>query len=143
GFATLLFALAPAIQAALARRHIAITARANALWIALASLYGGFFGAGLGIILTAVIALSGGSDIPTVKAGKNLLAASVSAAAILIFIVQGGVAWGPTSVMLIGALFGGFAGGVLIRILPGEIVRWTVIATGGAMTLIYAVKYWT
>lgn len=143
GFATLLFALAPAIQGALARRRIAISARTNALWIALASLYGGFFGAGLGIILTAVIALSGSPDIRTVKADKNLLAAAVSATAVLIFIVQGVVAWGPTGVMLAGALFGGFAGGVLNRILPGEIVRWTVIVTGVAMTLIYAVKYWT
>lgn len=98
---------------------------------------------GLGIILTSTIALSGTTDMRSVKAAKNLLAAVVSATAILIFGVQGSVAWIPALVMSTGALFGGFAGGYLVRILPAEIVRSIVIFVGAVMTLIYAAKYWT
>jgi uncharacterized membrane protein YfcA len=142
--ATALFAAAPRLQAwSTARRADKAPSRAAPLaMLAGASVYGGFFGAGLGVILTAVQAIIEPGDIRAIKALKNLLAASVSVAATAIFIARGTVAWPQTLVMLAGALVGGFAGGHLIRVLPPSVVRWIVIVAGGAMAAIYARRYW-
>ncbi len=110
--------------------------------IALASVYGGFFGAGLGVILTAVISITDPGNLRAIKSLKNLLATFVTAAAIVIFIAQGSVHWPATLCMLAGALAGGYLGGHLIRVLPASAIRAFVIVTGAAMTVIYAVKYW-
>jgi len=143
--ATALFAYAPAIQARAASRGQSHggTPNRGAGVVALASIYGGFFGAGLGIILTAVLSITEPGDIRSIKALKNLLASAVSVVATAIFIIQGAVQWPETLVMLTGAIVGGYAGGFLIRVLPGERVRQVVIVAGVAMTVIYAFNYWT
>ncbi len=144
GFATLLFGFAPNIASWSARRRAgaAPSVAGGLSMLAGASVYGGFFGAGLGVILTAVLSIVEPNDIREVKALKNLLAACVSLAAITTFIFQGVVAWRETGCMLLGALAGGYAGGRLIRVLPGQFVRWFVILAGCAMTMIYAERYW-
>ncbi|MBN8941185.1 MAG: sulfite exporter TauE/SafE family protein [Rhizobiales bacterium] len=144
GFATLLFAFAPHIQAWTERRRggAAPSRTAGLGVLAGASVYGGFFGAGLGVILTAVLSIAEPNDIRKVKVLKNLLAAAVSLAAIVTFISQGMVRWPETLAMLAGALFGGYAGGVLVRILPGRLVQRSVILAGAVMTVVYAWRYW-
>ena len=142
-FATLLFAFAPQVQAwARARRAGAGPRARGVVPIALASVYGGFFGAGLGVILTAVISITDPGNLRAIKSLKNLLATFVTAAAIVIFIAQGSVHWPATLCMLAGALLGGYLGGYLIRVLPAQAVRLFVIVTGAAMTIIYAARYW-
>jgi len=143
-FATLLFAFAPQIQAWTATHRDAAlpsTGSSGAV-LGLACVYGGFFGAGLGIILTAVLSITEPNDIRAIKALKNLLATCVSLAATVIFIVQGAVRWPETAAMLLGAMIGGYAGGHLIRVLPADTVRQFVIVAGAAMTVIYAARYW-
>ena len=144
GAATLLFLFSPQIAAWAERRRGGSepSQLAGSSVLALASIYGGFFGAGLGVILTAVLAIGDPDDIRRVKALKNLLATAVSIAAVTIFILEGAVSWPQTLVMLSGALFGGYLGGYLVRILPAAIVRWFVIVTGAVMAVVYAVKYW-
>lgn len=144
GAATLLFLFSPHIAAWAERRRGGSepSQLAGSTVLAFASIYGGFFGAGLGVILTAVLAIGDPNDIRRVKALKNLLATAVSIAAVTIFILQGAVRWPQTLTMLFGALFGGYLGGYLVRILPGSVVRWFVIVTGAVMTVVYAVKYW-
>jgi uncharacterized membrane protein YfcA len=144
GVATLLFLFSPRIAAwAEARRGGAEPSRVlGSSVLGLASVYGGFFGAGLGVILTAVLSIADPNDIRRVKALKNLLATSVSLAAVAIFVLQRAVSWPETLVMLAGALLGGYLGGYLVRVLPAAVVRWFVIVTGAGMTAVYAVKYW-
>ncbi|WP_076857986.1 sulfite exporter TauE/SafE family protein [Bradyrhizobium mercantei] len=144
-FATLLFAFAPQIQGwTIARRKTATLPPngASSAVLGLACVYGGFFGAGLGVILTAVLSITEPNDIRAIKALKNLLATCVSLAATLIFVFQGAVRWPETATMLLGAMAGGYAGGYLIRILPGPVVRQFVIVAGAVMTVIYAARYW-
>ncbi len=145
GIATLLFLFSPRITAwAEARRGDAEPSRGLGLSVlGLSSIYGGFFGAGLGVILTAVLSIADPDDIRRVKALKNLLATSVSMAAVVIFIAERAVRWPETLTMLSGALLGGYLGGTLVRVLPAIVVRWFVIVTGAAMTIVYAVKYWS
>lgn len=144
GFATLLFAFAPRIAAWAERRRAgAAASRLGGLaGLAAASVYGGFFGAGLGVILTAVLSISGPTDLRKVQVLKNLLASAVTLVAVTIFIIQGMVRWRETLPMLFGALIGGYAGGHLVRILPSWIVRLIVIASGVVMTVAYARRYW-
>jgi len=124
------------------RRGAEISRTGGLATLTCAAVYGGFFGAALGIILTAVLALAEPDDIRKVKVLKNMLATAVSLAAITIFIIQDAVKWQETSIMLAGALPGGYAGGMLVRVLPAHIVRWCVIAAGMVMSLIYAQRYW-
>jgi uncharacterized membrane protein YfcA len=144
GFATLLFAFAPQLQRWTTRRRAGRppSTVGGASVLAIASIYGGFFGAGLGIILSAILSVADPDDIRRVKVLKNLLATSVSLAAVTIFIVQGRVHWPQTTVMLLGALAGGYIGGMLVRVLPAQTVRIVVIAAGTVMTVVYAQRYW-
>ncbi|MGY3445089.1 MULTISPECIES: sulfite exporter TauE/SafE family protein [unclassified Bradyrhizobium] len=144
-FATLLFAFAPPIQRwSIGHQTEAAlpSTGASSTVLGLACVYGGFFGAGLGVILTAVLSITEPNDIRAIKALKNLLATCVSLAATVIFIGEGAVRWPETLAMLLGAMIGGYAGGYLIRILPAPIVRHFVIVAGAVMTLIYAARYW-
>ncbi|WP_315836498.1 sulfite exporter TauE/SafE family protein [Bradyrhizobium prioriisuperbiae] len=144
GFATLLFAFAPQIQAWAEHRWAgaAPSATAELAVLAGASIYGGFFGAGLGIVLTAVLSIAEPNDIRKVKVLKNLLATGVSVAAIVVFVGLGVVQWRETMLMLLGALVGGYAGGYLVRVLPANVVRWAVIVAGTVMTAVYIRRYW-
>lgn len=144
GFATLLFAFAPDIGrwASARRGERGRRTGGGSAVLFVASVYGGFFGAGLGIILTAVLSISEPDDIRKVKVMKNLLATCVSLSAIAVFIVRGMVQWPETLLMLIGALVGGYTGGHLVRVLPGETVRLFVIVAGVVMTAVYAQRYW-
>lgn len=144
GLATALFAFAPRIQARAARRRegAAPNALTGTAALAAVSVYGGFFGAGLGVMLSALLAIEDPDDIRRVKVMKNLLATAVSLAAIVIFVVQGAVHWGATLAMLAGALPGGWAGGHLVRVLPARAVRRAVIAAGLFMSAYYAARIW-
>lgn len=142
GFATALFAGAPMLGRRSTQRCVSSAGKGAVPALILSSLYGGFFGAGLGILLSAVIALSEPHDIRKVKVLKNLIAGSVSLAAVTVFIVKGVVMWPAALPMLIGALLGGYAGGHLNRWLPGWMVRAVVISTGVFMTIFYALRYW-
>ncbi|SFB01254.1 hypothetical protein SAMN03159488_01429 [Pseudomonas sp. NFIX10] len=142
GFATALFAVAPMLGRWSMHRRASISSKGALPALILSSLYGGFFGAGLGILLSSVIALSEPQDIRKIKVLKNLIAGSVSLAAVLVFIVKGAVIWAAALPMLIGALLGGYAGGHLTRWLPGWLVRAVVIGTGALMTVFYACHYW-
>lgn len=142
GGSTLLFALGPRLQARAARGEGGRREGGRLAPLGLAAVYGGFFGAGLGIILTMVLSLDRGADMRAVKAWKNLLATCVSLAATVLFIARGAVAWPETLAMLAGALVGGYAGGHLIRVLPAHLVRWGVIVVGTVLTVVYAQRIW-
>ena len=141
GFATLLFACGKDIQTALASFAPDLSNwRAAAL--APAAVYGGYFGAGLGVILLALLTVTGREDVRTVNTLKNLLATAVSLVAMTIFAAQNVVHWPSALTMLGGAVCGGFLGGRLIAILPASVVRRAVISIGIVMTIVYAWRYW-
>ncbi len=110
--------------------------------LGVASVYGGYFGAGLGVILLAVLGLTGREEPRAANALKNLLATAVSLTTLVIFSLSGLVNWTATFVMLAGAVLGGITGGRLISFLPPHVVRGAVIVIGAAMTFIYAARFW-
>jgi uncharacterized protein len=143
GIATLVFASSSRIQAGLARKAQAKNRPALRLAVLTAiSAYGGYFGAGVGIMMLAALSITDRAELRTLNALKNLLSTAVAAAAAIIFIAKGGVSWPQTLVMLSGAILGGFAGGKLVQVLPTPVVRRFIIFIGSAMTAVYAWRYW-
>ena len=73
---------------------------------------------------------------------KNLLSGLTGLVAVVVFVVQGVVAWPPALAMMGGALAGGFLGGRLVRFLSPALLRGLVIAAGTVLTAIYVWRAW-
>lgn len=138
--ATILFALGPRLQK-LTASHAHPTGARNG-WLLPVSIYGGYFGAGLGVMLLALLTLTGKEPLRTLNALKNLYATVAALAGVVIFALSGTIHWPSTLVMLVGALAGGFAGGKLVGALPAGAVRAAIVMLGLAMTAAYAWRYW-
>lgn len=144
GSATVIFALSPWLTRRLARRERQQTPgvvhrRALCLGIFLASIYGGYFGAGLGIVLLAVMALTLPYDIYVLQGLRSALGLLINAVAAIVFIIRGHLALQAVLVLLPGALIGGWLGTILIRRLSPTIVRTLVIVIGTITTARLAV----
>jgi uncharacterized protein len=145
GVATVIFAFAKPIQRSSARAFGDPTSQriaARAALLVPTAIYGGYFGAGSGVMLLAVLSVTGREDLRSDNALKNLLASAVSAVTIVIFTFQNLVRWPETLVMLTGAMCGGYLGGLLIKVLAPSVGRAIVIAFGIGMTAFYAYRYW-
>lgn len=103
----------------------------------LVSLYGGFFGAGMGIMMIASLAISGRTQVVEINAIKSLLSSVIYSVATLTFIVAGAVHWPALLIMLSGTIAGGYCGGRLARLLPDTWLRWLVILIGWTLSLFY------
>lgn len=99
--------------------------------------YGGYFGAGLGVLVLAALTLTGVADLRQANAQKNLLATLVTTISVLLFSVAGAVAWAPALVMLGGAVAGGWLGGRFARRLPQGPLRVGIVAVGLALAGVY------
>lgn len=104
--------------------------------------YGGYFGAGMGVMFMAAIGASSVYDLRTANAYKNILGFVTNLSAAAIFMWQGVISWPETFVMLPAVAVGGFVGGRLIQVLPTAYVRGGIIVIGVLMTIIYAYRYW-
>jgi uncharacterized membrane protein YfcA len=147
GFATILFAYAERIGRWLRRRAEGrgreLTFNVASLKILLpVSFYGGYFGAGAGILLLGVFSLATGGDYRSANVAKNLVAALNSVAATCIFISQDAVLWPQTIALMLGTTAGGFIGSHVARILPKHVIHVLVIVAGIALTISFAWRYW-
>ncbi len=139
--ATLLFALSPHLLALIRRGRPGHAGglRLNA-WTVLVLVpclvYGGYFGAGLGIMLLAGLAVAGLEELRVANALKNGMSALVNGVAVAVFVSQGIVVWPAALTMMAGAALGGFAGARIARRLPQKLFRAIVIAVGSLLTLL-------
>jgi uncharacterized protein len=101
--------------------------------------YGGYFGAGIGILMLAALGLLGLTDIHQMNGLKNLLSICINGVASLYFALSGAVIWRDLLIMAIGSVSGGFLGAKLGRRLGRTFVRRFVIAIGLAMTVALAI----
>jgi uncharacterized membrane protein YfcA len=119
------------------KRHTMVL---SALPIAAAAVYGGFFSAGMSVLLLAVLGLTLDDSLTRLNALKQVLAFSVNIAAAIFFIFSDKVVWPAVAVMAIGALIGGALGGKLAGKLPPAMLRWTVVVAGTCIAVVYWVK---
>jgi uncharacterized protein len=147
GFATLLFAYAGRISAFL-RARAGDQDKSPHRWshsvavILPVSFYGGYFGAGVGVLLIGVLSIGRPGDYRAANVTKNLVTSLNSLVAAAVFIVQGAVPWTPSLIMMAGALAGGLVGARLAQIAPHAVMRVVVVAVGALLTVVFAWRYW-
>jgi uncharacterized membrane protein YfcA len=117
-------------------------ARPRALHIStyVAAIYGGYFGAGLGIALLALLGLLLADDLQNLNALKGLLSLVIAAVAAVFFVVAAPVAW--TSALCVGAasLVGGVAGAWLAQRIPDRPLRALVVVYGVVVAVVLLVQ---
>lgn len=99
------------------------------------AVYGGYFGAGIGILMLAALGLLGLTDIYQMNGLKNFLAMCINLVAAVYFMICGPVSWTDAAVMALGATAGGFGGAGLARRLGRTFVRRAVVMIGLGMGL--------
>ncbi|MDQ0325688.1 putative membrane protein YfcA [Rhodopseudomonas julia] len=137
--ATSLFAAGPRVTRALRARDLH-----SPPWLAwtiqfVVAIYGGFFGAGMGIMMLASLGLTEGDDFHRINAIKTLLSVVIAIIAIVVFVQGGIVDWSAGSVMLVAVALGGYLGVAAARKFPQTYVRGFVIAVGLVLTVYYFV----
>jgi uncharacterized membrane protein YfcA len=144
GLATVLFAWGDRLRAVVARFDTGRTGTfiLQPLLFAPVAVYGGYFGAGMGVMTLAILGLSGSDDHRAANALKNLLTVLTNVVSIAIYIAHGIVAWPETAAMMTGALIGGFVGGRSMRFLPAGLFRALVVGMGAVLTVVFAWRYW-
>ena len=138
-FATFLFMIQEPLQR---RFDWAITRDPGSYWLSwtmfyqfLVGLYGGYFGAGIGILMLAALSLMGHTDIHQMNGLKNLLATCINAVAAVYFAFAGLVFWQDALIMAAGAIAGGVGGAMLARQIGRNAVRRLVVVIGFSMAL--------
>jgi uncharacterized protein len=144
-FATLLFMAQEPVQRKL--KTAGSEARSSAGWLTGAmlfqlcvGLYGGYFGAGIGILMLAALSILGLKDIHEMNALKVILGGTINGIAAAYFIWKGMVYWPYVLVMVVGAIAGGYGGAGVARKLGAKTVRRLVIGIGFAMAVSLFVK---
>jgi uncharacterized membrane protein YfcA len=148
--ASVLLALQERVRAAVLRRlahiqgtHVGGTTHSPltaAIPVGAAAVYGGFFSAGMSILVLAVVGVTVEDSFTRLNALKQVLAFSINVAAATFFLFSGQVLWLLALVMAVGALLGGIVGGRLAGILSPTAMRWLVVVVGAALAIYYWVK---
>lgn len=132
-FATLLFAFGNQVSLAFRGRLHGNHALMLAVLVPV-SIYGGYFGGGMGIMVLAAFRLYGLTDIHGMNGMKAILGGSLNAIASIIFIAAKQIDWRPTLIMMAAAIAGGYIGPMLARRMPQPLIRAIVIFVGAGMT---------
>jgi len=112
----------------------------GAVPVALAAIYGGYFGAGLSVIVLAVLGLFLNDSLTQLNALKQLVAFCTNVAAAVFFLFSGQVVWPVAIVMMVCALIGGNVGGRFAKRIKASQLRMLVVAIGLVVSVIYFIK---
>jgi uncharacterized protein len=137
-FATLMFAISPW----LAKAHNGDPTHQWWQYVAqfAVAVYGGYFTAGIGILMLALLAFSGLPSFNATNGMKNVLAVAINGFSLLPFLIARIIDWHFAIPMAIVALIGGYIGGHLFRRVPESYGRAFVITIGAAMTIVFFVR---
>jgi uncharacterized membrane protein YfcA len=143
--ASLLLAVQDPVRAWLIRRaaekgHGQVSEFWSTVPIGLASVYGGYFGAGLSVIVLAALGLTVDESLTKLNALKQAVSFSVNVAAAVFFLFSGYVVWEVVLVMAVAALVGGWLGGKLAGSIKPNQLRWLVVSIGVVVGIIYLVR---
>jgi uncharacterized membrane protein YfcA len=145
--ATLMFTLNPLLAkrlsavegpATISRTRLAATTGL----VLLIAVYGGYFGGGIGLLILAALGLLGLTDYHHMNAFRLILSCCANAVAVAVFALAGAVYWPAASLMLVGAIVGGYGGARVMRRIPAPILRRLVIGFGLAMSAYFFYRQW-
>ena len=108
--------------------------------VGVAAVYGGYFGAGLSVIVLAALGLTLEDTLTRLNALKQSISFSVNVAAAVYFLFSGKVVWSAALVMMVGALLGGSLGGKLAGRIQPTTLRWIVVSIGLLVSIIYFIR---
>ena len=139
--ATLLFAFGKKLaggRKSIIEHEASRTALAGATLFQLAvAVYGGYFGGGMGIVMLAMLAALGMTDIHAMNAVKSVMGFVINGVAVVTFIVAGAVYWKHGSIMIVGAIAGGYLGAHYAQKMPQTWIRMFVVLVGTGMTVYF------
>jgi len=139
-----LLAIQEPLRAWLVRRsdasHTAVSEKWAALPVGLAAIYGGYFGAGLSVIVLATLGMLLDDNLTRLNALKQAISFSINIAAAVLFVFSGQVVWSAALVMAVGALLGGALGGRLAGWVKPAVLRKIVVVIGVLVAVIYLVR---
>ncbi|MBI5504232.1 MAG: sulfite exporter TauE/SafE family protein [Deltaproteobacteria bacterium] len=108
--------------------------------VSVASVYGGYFGAGLGVILLASLGAVLDDSLSRLNAIKQSISLVVNVAAAVFFLFSGQIVWSAAAVMAAGALVGGTVGGRLANRVSSEVLRRIVVGIGVVLSFVYLMR---
>lgn len=145
--AATLLALQPTIArwTGVGREHAPVTRRG--IWGVqafqfLVAVYGGYFGAGIGILMLSGLAMMGLADIHRMNAVKSALGLAINGVAVVVFVANGKVHWPFALAMMAAAAVGGFLGASISRRLDKNVVRRGVVLIGFCLAAYYFYRQW-
>jgi uncharacterized protein len=144
--ATVVFTFGPSLTGWVRARRVKSARRSAVALVGIAlfqlavAIYGGYFGAGIGIMMLAALGLFGMENIHEMNGLKALLAVFINGVAVVTFVLAGIVAWGPALVMLVGTIIGGYGTAAYVQRVDQRWVRGFVIFVGVTMTVYFFVK---
>ena len=100
----------------------------------LISIYGGYFGGGIGFLMLAALTAAG-LTVRIAGSTKNVLAAVMNAAAVAIFLFTPHIPWTRVAVVCVGAIGGGYLGALALKRVDERIIRGFVVVLGIALTI--------
>jgi hypothetical protein len=142
-FAALLVAVQEPLRARLfggGRDHAGRAEGWAALPIGLAGVYGGYFGAGMGVMILAALGVVLSDTLIRINALKQLVSLVVNVTAAGLFLASGRIDWLHAGVMAGAALAGGALGGRLASRVPARVLRGIVVVLGVALAIVYFVR---
>jgi uncharacterized membrane protein YfcA len=139
-FAALLVGAQEKIRKLLFRDKHAHSELLTILPVAAAAVYGGYFGAGMGVIVLAALGIVLADSLLRINALKQTVSLFVNVSAAIVFVFSNRIEWTVAGVMFICALAGGVIGGKLSRKLPAKYLRWLIVALGFALSAVYFAK---
>jgi len=142
GLATLLFAFAPNIRRLSAKmsRDGTNFGLFSRILEAIVSVYGGYFGAGMGVMMLAALSLTEQEDYHFINAAKNVWSSFIQIFSVILFLLWGLTNWPAALVIMLASSIGGYYGVALARLVPQHLIRWFVILAGLALTIHFFVN---
>jgi uncharacterized membrane protein YfcA len=104
------------------------------------AVYGGYFGAGIGILMLTSLSFMGMGDVHRINAVKTILAAVINGVSIVVFVVDDKIDWRYAPVMAVASILGGYYGAVIGRRIPRAILRGFVVAVGLVLAAYYFLR---
>jgi uncharacterized membrane protein YfcA len=106
----------------------------------LISVYGGYFGGGMGIMMLAALTIAGMTDIHQMNAVKSVLAVAINGVALAEFIALGAIEWAPGVIMVAGGIAGGYAGAATARRMDQLYVQGLITVIAWGMTVYFFLR---
>ena len=136
--ATLLFAFGKKIaggrKSVIEHESSSVALAAATVFQLFVGVYGGYFGGGMGIVMLAMLAALGMTDIHAMNALKSVMGFVINGVAVVTFIIAGAIYWRHGIVMVVGGIVGGYLGARYAMKLPQAWIRWFVVVVGAGMT---------